>query len=191
MSDALMRKPDTFALDLSQSYFELLGLSEDHDISVSQLEKAYLTLQRSAHPDRFANDSKGQILAVRYAAFINEAYETISSPLFRAQYLLQLKGVETDFGVATIADRMFLMEQMELREALSDIRSAPDPEAALEALIETVEEKIEVMTTQFVVLWQQGDAESLKQATLTVQKMHFLYKFMDEAEAEEARLLDL
>jgi len=49
-------------------------------------------LQQEFHPDRFA--SKGDVdkrLAVQTASLINQAYDTLKSPLKRAQYLLELQ----------------------------------------------------------------------------------------------------
>ena len=52
------------------------------------------------------------------ASLINEAYETLVSPLKRAQYLMQLDGYDSHQENHVSHDGLFLMEQIELREEL-------------------------------------------------------------------------
>ena len=67
------------------------------------------------------------------AATINQAYETIH-PLTRAQYLLDLEGLDADQESHITSDGQFLMDQMLLREALSEIRGSENAKEALVSL---------------------------------------------------------
>jgi len=178
-------------IDFTLNFFNLFDLDQTYELSESALEAAYLALQKKAHPDRFANNVKAQSLAVRYAAYINEAYETLQSPLKRAKYLLHLSGVEIDFNASTVSDKLFLIEQMELRETLAEIHDGHNPARDLEILIENVNAKVDENIKLFIKLWKQQTTQSLAEATTIVQKMHFLYKFLDQTQAVEERLLDL
>ena len=176
-------------LNIKLNYFQLLGLPEDYAVSLSQLEASYILMQRKMHPDRFTGNSREQRIAVQYTAFINEAYETLLSPLKRAQYLLTLSGVEMDIDTKTINDSDFLIEQMELREALSDIRHVENQAAAIDSLRRTVENKLTDLSETFSFCWQNKTDENIQQAIAVVQKMYFFHKFIDEAVAEEERML--
>ena len=85
------------------------------------LDASYRKLQQEFHPDRYA--SKGAVekrLAVQTASLINQAYDTLKSPLKRAQYLLELKQIDASQDSHITSDGAFLMQQIELREALSE-----------------------------------------------------------------------
>ena len=108
-------------MELTQNHFELFGLPVAFDVDAQQLAERYRELQRILHPDRYANASdRERRLSIQHAAQVNEAFQTLKSSLRRARYLLQLKGVEFDDEKETHLDPAFLMEQMELREALAD-----------------------------------------------------------------------
>jgi len=80
------------------------------------------------------------------------------------------------------------MEQIELREALSDVRDSADPFAALDTLRSGVEHSYAEQQDQFQAQYQASDFD---QAFNTVAKMQFSAKLLDEIEQLEAELEDL
>ncbi len=180
---------DRTVVNMNQNFFELFGLPQDYNLSLSVLESAYLKFQQTIHPDRFANDDKEQLLAIKSTVFVNEAYETLKSPLKRAQYLLTLKGENTDFDSTTIADRDFLMEQMMLRETLSEFTTSELPEKELNSLLKQVNKKISLLQATFIPLVNSQDKNDVERAVVVVQKMHFLHKFQKEVLEVQDRLM--
>jgi molecular chaperone HscB len=172
---------------LAQNYFELFGLPVSFDIDLQQLSERFRDLQRSVHPDRYANASdRERRLAVEKAAQINEAFQTLKSPLNRARYMLQLRGVDFDNERDTHLDPMFLMEQMELREALGEVKSASDPLTALAKAMDDIRQRHKAMINELASLLEnEASTEEGKQA---VQKLQFLNKLQQEAEAIEEEL---
>ena len=178
-------------LDLRSSYFELFGVTESYDCDRNAIQGRYLDLQRIVHPDRFVGlGERGQRLAVQYAAFVNEAYDTLCSPLKRALYLLELSDHPVNVEKNTVMDAGFLMEQMSLREDLGDVRDAADPEAAIEEVKERAEELLAGLQQGFVEAWQAKTPESLERAADFARKMHFADKLITEAEQLEEEILD-
>ena len=111
-------------VDLSSNYFELFSLQEKFDIDEVQLTQRFRELQRLTHPDRFASASDAEKRwSVQAAAHINSAEQTLSKPLARAVYLLQLKGIDLDVETDTRMAPEFLMMQMELRESIESLLS--------------------------------------------------------------------
>jgi len=101
-----------------QDYFSLLGLPPVFDIDPADLEKRYFSVQRAVHPDSVAGKSAHErTLAISRSMQVNAAYETLKSPLKRAQYLLELNGIKTD---SVKPSQMLLLEMMELRERLAE-----------------------------------------------------------------------
>lgn len=178
-------------LDFSKSYFELFGLPTRFAVDADALAERYRELQRVIHPDRFANAGDHERrLAVQGASHVNEAFEALKHPLSRARYMLSLHGIHMDAQQGTTSDSLFLMEQMELREALAEARSKPDPYKVISDIMHRLQtqqaELIQALGTQF------GDPtpEHLDAAWENVRKMQFLDKLRGEAELIEAELDD-
>ncbi len=178
-------------LDLQQNYFELLQMPVAYSIDRQVLDARYRELQKAVHPDRFAaQGEQGQRLAVQYAAFVNQAYDTLKSALSRAIYLLELERVAVNSDRHTVVDSAFLMQQMELRDELMSVRDSADPEAAVVQLLDEARQMLAGLEAEFVGLWESRTEDDLKQAASTTHKMHFLVKFIAEAEQLEEELLD-
>jgi len=113
--------------DLSQTYFELFGLKPIFAIDLDQLKVEQRRLQASYHPDRHVNESdRNKRLSVQVASWINQAYETLQDPVKRSRYLLEISGADFPDDSTTTSDTGFLMEQIELREAVETCRQDPD-----------------------------------------------------------------
>ena len=176
-------------LDLSKNFFELFGLPVSYTIDNTALRERYRELQRSVHPDRYASASQQeQRLAMQGSTFINEAFETLKDPLGRAQYMLRLLGGDIGSDNETIKDTAFLMEQLELREALSEIRSRPDPLDAIANLLDTVTGKLNRVIREMASDFENPSDDKLEAIREEVRKMQFLRKLHQEAESVEAEL---
>ncbi len=115
-----------------RNHFELFGLAPAFALDADSLERAYREIQARVHPDRFAQAGDAERRAsMQMTTQVNEAYRTLKSPLRRAQYLVEMHGVDTAFETNTAMPREFLMAQMELRERLE--RELQAQKAALEA----------------------------------------------------------
>jgi molecular chaperone HscB len=174
---------------LQQNYFELFGLQPDFELDLDGIAARYRDLQRAVHPDKFANASdQERLLSVQQAAQINEAYQTLKSPLSRARYLLELKGITLDDSDTTM-DPMFLMEQMELRESLAEVSNKPDPFAALMSLRDSIEAKEQRLITSLAAAFASGEQAELEGARETVRKLQFMEKLLSELEGLEEELV--
>jgi molecular chaperone HscB len=179
-------------LNFSQNYFELFGLPTQFRIDLDELAVRYRDLQKVVHPDRFASaGDQEKRIAMQGATLVNEAFASLKDPLKRAQYLLGLKGYKADGENLTTKDTGFLMQQLELREALSEIREADDPLESLGELLEIISKAINVQIAQLAILLESSVETDLSEALECVYKMQFLKKLHAEAEALEAELEDL
>ncbi len=175
---------------LTQNHFELFGFPVAFDIDAHQLADRYRELQRALHPDRYANASdRERRLSIQHAAQINEAFQTLKSSLRRARYLLQLKGIEFDDEKETHLDSAFLMEQMELREALAEVRTVSDPLASLSGIMADIKARQQMMEKQLRELFAKDNEQTRQQAKQLVQKMQFLVRLQQEAEELEEELV--
>ena len=117
------------SIDLTQDFFTLFGLHRRYAIDDAALEAAWHELQSQVHPDRHAHLSDVEKrLSMQWATRVNEGFRTLRQPLTRAQYLLELAGVDAGLETNTAMSPEFLMEQMEWREAVAEARQACDQE---------------------------------------------------------------
>lgn len=177
-------------LDFSKNYFELFGLPVGFRLDKDILATRYRELQQVIHPDRYANASEQERrISAQGAALINEAFEALKDPVERGRYLLKLHGVELDAKAST-QDMAFLMEQMELREELAEVRRRADPLEAVGALRERIHAKIKALLSQMAVELEAPSAEQLGLVADILHKLRFLRRVQSEVEEVEAGLED-
>jgi molecular chaperone HscB len=117
-------------MDFSQDNFSLFDLPHRQAIDGLDLERRYRDVQTQVHPDKHAHLSDAeQRVAMQWATRVNEAYLTLKSPLKRAEYLLRLLGHDPQIEQNTAMPAAFLMQQMELREAVEEARQGGDGDA--------------------------------------------------------------
>jgi len=177
----------------TQTHFELFELPVSFDVDLSQLNQRYRELQRVVHPDKFVNASdRERLLSVEKAALINEAYQILKTPQRRARYMLELQGISFDDEKDMALDPAFLMEQIELREALSELSQATDPVVTLNNIMADIEKRITVVIAQLREGLVQGQLDQVQKSSLkqSVHKMQFLNRLREEAEYQEENLLD-
>jgi len=117
-----------------KNHFELFGLKPAYALEAESLERSYRDIQSQIHPDRYARAGDAERRAsMQWTTRVNEAYRTLRSPVRRAKYLLELHGVDLAFETNTAMPREFLMQQLELREAL-ELAIAERDRGALERL---------------------------------------------------------
>jgi len=176
------------SIDFSSNHFELFDLSVGFSIDEAKLTERFQALQRELHPDRFAAATAAEKrFSMQAASLVNEAYQNLQKPLSRAGYLLSLNGISVDEETDTQMDPMFLMQQMELREAIQDAPDAADPFAALSAVRRDLKAGIESCQTQFDAAARASDWDK---ARAQVREWQFFDKLQREVKALEARLDD-
>ena len=110
-------------MNLQSNDFELFGLTQQFAQVRSTLDARWKSLQREAHPDKFAaQGAAAQRVAMQWSVRINEAYQRLKDPLKRAAYLCELGGAPINAHSNTAMPVSFLMQQMEWRESLVDAR---------------------------------------------------------------------
>ena len=128
-------------ISLQASDFELFGLPAAFALDRSQIDLQWKSLQREAHPDRFASEgAAAQRIAMQWSVRINEAYNRLKDPLKRAAYLCELNGAAVNAENNTNMPSAFLMQQMEWREALDDCKALKANDAKDEALEKLLDE---------------------------------------------------
>ncbi|WP_028454244.1 Fe-S protein assembly co-chaperone HscB [Chitinilyticum litopenaei] len=163
--------------DFNQTYFTLFGMQQGFAIDTRELDQRYRDLQALWHPDRFASsDDTARRLSLQASTFVNEAWQTLKSPLARARYLLRLNGIDTQEDTNTAMPMDFLMQQMEWREAIAEAKSSRHLDE-LERLGAELREEIAALEQ---LLGGQLDVSQWDAASTSVRKLRFLEKLDQE-----------
>ena len=160
-----------------EDYFALFGFPRSFEVSLEELEKRYLCLQKLVHPDRYvSHDAMEKKVAARKSAVLNEAFHVLCDKQARGTHLVQLAGclVHEDQGLS--GDEGFLVEFMELREEIEEIRAACDEERRIGMTI-SLTAKEEDLYAQLAVQFGKGEFNEAKK---TLEKACFFRKAREE-----------
>lgn len=164
-------------MNLHSDDFELFGLPQRFAQDRAAIDARWKELQREAHPDKFAaHGPAAQRIAMQWSVRINEAYRRLKDPVARATYLCELRGAPIEAERNTAMPAAFLMEQMELREALEEADTAEALEALGEPLARSRKEALERIRK---FLDEEGNAGA---AAEQVRGLMFIERFAHEVE---------
>ena len=168
--------------------FDTLGLAPDFELDVGTLEARYRDLQKALHPDKHVNAPPAERrAALARAVNVNEAYRALKDELKRAEALLARHGGKVSEEDAGASDPEFLMEVMELREALAEARAEQDLDAVgkLGARVaEHAKQTRQTLLAAFRAL-AEGQGADLEQAAAQVGRMRYYRRFQDEVDRIE------
>ena len=155
---------------MTQNFFELFNLPEKFQIDTEKLQENYRSIQKEIHPDRFATSSENEKMqSMIKTTQINDAYQTLKSPIKRAKYILSLHK----FNEKVTLPPDFLMQQMEWEEHLEDIEKDKNE---LEKFKLSINEEYEQHSS---LAQQQIDNEQKwSEAAITIDKLYFIEKLL-------------
>lgn len=173
---------------LTRNFFDLFHMPAVYEIDVEHLQQEYRTLAQAVHPDKYASaGDQERRISMQQSSWVNKAYQTLKDPIERAAYLLQMKGLDINLENETTMDATFLMEQMELRETLEDVRAQPDPLTVLDKELKNVKAGMQRLASGFSDAYQAGKLEDARE---TLRKMQFMQKARKEIDTLTAKIED-
>jgi len=167
-----------------QNFFELFDLKKSFNLDENVLLRAYQRVISRFHPDKFSTSSESdQLQALQNTALINSAYNTLKSPLNRAEYILNIEGINPFDEMDTSMDSNFLLSQIELREDLEFIKEQKDSQALddfIHRIKSFIKDNVLSISDAFTNLWD------LKLATILVREL----KFYEQLNTDANSLMD-
>lgn len=162
----------------SSEAFSLLGLAPSYEIDLSALEKAFFERSKELHPDRYASAPAAErVVALTKARALNDAYQTLKKPVPRAEYLLSRAGVT--IGANERLDPEFLMEILELREALAVARQAGKL-AEVERMQGEMAARRTAVLAKLPALFTANDLAAIKTQLIVLR---YLDRYLEECDA--------
>lgn len=121
--------------ELDDNDFVLFDLAPRFAQDRALIDARWKALQAQVHPDRFSgDDAAAQHRAMQRATRVNEAHRRLKDPLARASYLCLIHGHDVHAEPQPPMPAAFLMQQMDLREALQEARTVERIEALADAV---------------------------------------------------------
>ena len=173
---------------LNSNFFELFELPVSYEVDFNQVQQHYMALQKQVHPDKFANSSdQEKRLSMQQTSWINEAQSTLKDPVLRAIYLLKLKGTDINLENETTMDAAFLMQQLETRERLENVKKEDDPLAALDDMAKELKVSTSGMMKGFAQSYEAGQIDDARE---WVRKLQFMQRAKKEINSLTADIED-
>jgi len=176
--------------NVAETYFDLFGLTPSFNVDKVALDSAYRKLQQASHPDRFVNQpSEFQRQAVQQTAQNTEAYHTLKSAVQRACYLLTISGADFSLSDYTVNDIDLLMQQMEYREQLNELKELGDFDQ-----LNDFADKLQILTNdteaKIAALFEQDQAQDSTDLKNRICELQFLNKLARDLDEVEEYLLN-
>jgi len=113
---------------ISKNYFEFFEMPIQFKLDEKVLKRRYLLNSKKYHPDHYTLESEEkQAEVLELSAFNNEGYKILRDFDKRMAYILSLKGVLSDETKSELP-QSFLMEMMDINEAMMELEFDPDKE---------------------------------------------------------------
>jgi molecular chaperone HscB len=166
--------------------FDLLGLTPAFDLDEKELEQRYRDLQRTLHPDRYAQAPASERReALSRAVSVNDAYRVLRDQLRRGELLYKrLGGTLGETGQQ--ADPELLLEVMELREGLAENkRDAVKREKLTQEVLAKQKDALGALREAFAVLQDGKNPGALHAAASALSRLRYYRRFLDEVALQE------
>ena len=174
-------------LNSQKNYFELFDLPVGFALDSGVLAERYRALVRAVRAD-FLSDEEDE--TARSLARIDLAYQTLTEPLARAEYLFRLYGVQgTETGGDDDSASTTLVDEMERQEALVAATNRSDPGAALSEVLTRLAERGAALDKELHQLFADPTPHNLGAAREVVRQLQGLARCQRETEERQAELL--
>ena len=111
------------------NYFSFYDLEESFFLDLADLKRRFYAKSRTLHPDFYTQESEAkQEEVLTLSAYNNTAYNTLKDDNARMEYILREYKILGEEGSNKL-DQMFLMEMMDINEALMELQMDFDQRA--------------------------------------------------------------
>ena len=161
------------------NYFTLYHLPVTFRPDQADVKNTFYELSRLYHPDRFAEAGGTELAeALRMAAMNNDAYKTLKSSDATMAYILKLNGLLEEEEKYALPPA-FLMEMMDINEAISEYEMAPEDQDARQMATNSLNEQLELWddaTDLLIDRFEKGEKD--KELLLQIKDQYFRKKYL-------------
>ncbi len=159
------------------NYFEFYNLTPTFTPNQQLVKQKFYELSRTYHPDFFVNESdEKQQEILELSTYNNKAYQTLTNPNKLTEYLLGLNGEISESEKYTLP-QSFLLEMMDVNEALMELEFSPNTEAIL-AINTQVNQIEENLFSQQKVLFNTYEATKEPAVLKEIKDIYYRKKYL-------------
>jgi molecular chaperone HscB len=159
------------------NYFEFYNISPTFTPDPKLIKQKFYELSRTYHPDFFVNESEQkQQEILELSTYNNKAYQTLSNANKLTEYLLSLTG-EISESEKYALPQSFLLEMMEVNEALMELEFEPNTEAIL-AIGTQINQIEENLFLQQNVLFNTYETTKLPSVLKEIKDIYYRKKYL-------------
>lgn len=163
------------------NYFQFYDLPVRFSLDTDQLKQLFLAKSRQYHPDFFTLASpQQQDEALHLTTLNNQAYQTLSQPLGRIKYLLELHQLIDENEKYTLPPD-FLMQMMELNEALADLppNATPAQQQTLQQHIHQLQQATNAELNTYIQQYEaEKEEQKQKNILLKIKKCYYKINYL-------------
>jgi molecular chaperone HscB len=161
------------------NYFELYCIPETFRPDAAVVKAKFYELSRQYHPDRYAQVGGSELAeALQMAALNNQAYKTLKDADATMAYLLKQHALLTDEEKYALPAE-FLMEMMDINEAISEYEISPEDDDARQMAINSLNEQLELWDSATRLLIDRYEnGEKNNELLLAIKDQYFRKKYL-------------
>ncbi len=158
------------------NHFEFYNIPLALSVDESAVRQVYLQNSKRYHPDfHTLSGESEQAEMLELSTRNNEAFKTLSDPDKRVRYVLELKGLIGQDNENPSLPQDFLMEMMDINEALMELEFDFDAEQYSNALqaVKSLENELETSVQPILSTWTEATGSD---ADLQIVRDYFFKK---------------
>ncbi len=162
------------------NYFEFYNIPVSFLPDENLVKKKFYAFSKEYHPDFFVNESEQkQNEILELSTLNNKAYQTLSSLDKRLPYVLHIFG-QLEEGEKYTLPNEFLMEMMEVNEALMELELEPNEETLNKIRLEVmnIEKELTTELGGYISSFDVLNTEDKAQVLSKIKDIHFRKKYL-------------
>jgi molecular chaperone HscB len=161
------------------NYFELYQLPVTFRPDAAAVRAKFYELSKTYHPDRFVQaDEHARAESLRMAAMNNDAYKVLTDHDKTMAYIFRLNGILEEEEKYNLPPD-FLMEMMDLNEAVSEYEREPENKEMQEQATMALDTQLEQWDREVEQLIAQAEKSNMsKDVLLQIKDYYFRKKYL-------------